>query len=425
MRTANLLAWAFGVTVVAMVGCGGETSSNPAGAGGSGTSGSGGDSGSAGNSGSSGNGGGSGSGGSSGSSGSAGSSGNSGSSGTAGASGSSGSSGSAGDAGATNWAVCDAPGDCVLAISDCCGGCGLQTPDNFDGVNYMYTAEHTTDVCPHPEDTPCPGCASETNYDLAAFCTSGSCQVVEVSKDPISACTTDADCALHKADCCSCGDYPIEQTVALNIDHYYEYEQQVCGPGGFGCPLDCAPTTPTGYQAVCNPNSGHCEAAPIAPPGDLCPGSQPFDGQGCAGLEGKVCEYGNDIRIYCRSNSYCTNGVWASTETGCPPIDTTGCPANTPASGDLCDLMLDGDICVYGETSCVCSSCLGGPCSNTPLFGCGSPPSAPCPNVAPNYGQPCDQEGISCSYGYMCTSTGATRVCQGGVWVDEGVACPN
>jgi hypothetical protein len=83
-----------------------------------------------------------------------------------------------------------------------------------------------------------------------------------------------------------------------------------------------------------------------------------------------------------------------------------------------------------GGSVCECAICgINGCVMPAPgydgVWMCATAPSPPCPAVA-NLGQPCDlAEGSVCNYGAMCSSTGINRVCQGGLWANQGIACPN
>jgi hypothetical protein len=319
------------------------------------------------------------------------------------------------------WSSCGGPGDCQLQFNSCCGTCGVPKAGDFDAVAFDKTQAHFTDVCPSP--TPCPACASQDNNNLAAFCEANTCQVVEISTDPISACAVDADCTVRLAKCCDCGAGQPADYIALRSQDYYTYETQVCGPGGGGCALDCAPSSPP-VQAVCNQTTKHCQA--VAKPAALvCPATAPQANSPCAN-EGAACEYGDDPRPDCRPQASCMQGVWSVLQPKCPALPgpgESGCPSDLTANGASC--ATEGLFCNMGAgASCLCSSCLGGPCSNKAQWGCVAAPAAPCPTVAPDAGQPCAPEGTECAYGVGCSKGSALRKCQQGVWVQESVVCP-
>lgn len=181
----------------------------------------------------------------------------------------------AGAGGATTgaaWTPCAAPGDCLLLDADCCGFCGLAMPSNYDAVDFTKVDAQKAASCMTGSMGCPPHCAPQKNPDLAAFCKPppmcnsggcdgkpGTCAVIEVHLDDVSACQTDADCVIRKADCCDCGPTMPSDLVALNGMLGGYYEKQVCGPGVGGCKENCAPQHPAGYSATCNTTTHHCE----------------------------------------------------------------------------------------------------------------------------------------------------------------------
>ncbi len=162
----------------------------------------------------------------------------------------------------SGWATCGAPGECALAPDGCCGACGQPTVAEVDAVNRAKLAEHHAAVCNDPTPA-CPKCPSATNPDLLAACAlgPGKCVVVEVSKNPLSLCQTDADCKLRAPQCCSCGEVPASGLVAIakSLENAYTKE--------LGCEnVDCAPcaeppTVPAGVKAVCELGTHHCKVS--------------------------------------------------------------------------------------------------------------------------------------------------------------------
>lgn len=322
----------------------------------------------------------------------------------------------------TDWSSCAKSGECLLAANTCCGTCTTPKATDLDAVNYTKVQPHFEEVCPSPEA--CPGCASQANPDLSAMCRQSKCAVVDVSNDEISACKVDADCTLHAANqCCNCAILPESEYVAIASSQMQAYELEVCGPGMGPCNLKCSSTFPSGITAKCGP-SGHCRVAQ-AKPAVTCPPMLPQAGP-CP-MVGLVCEYGESVSIGCRTQATCSAGGWAAAAASCPaPIKPgqDGCPTTVAGGGGAC--TGEGVVCTLTApgSSCLCTSCAGGPCTSTAKWACAKGGTAPCPNVAPNFGQPCLLEGQSCTYGVNCTSTGATRECKGGVWTDVSVACP-
>ena len=337
---------------------------------------------------------------------------------------SAGGSGSSGSAGASaDWASCGKPGDCLLEPHGCCGSCGKPQSKDLDAVDYLKGKEHFAAVCSAPNGT-CPGCASQPNANLAAFCRASQCGVVEIASDEVSLCATDSDCEMHRAQCCDCGTAPPDQYVALNGAQVGAYEAQICGPNVGGCGSDCASAHPPGYGATCNPATKHCQVTKtVAKTG--CPPQVPTGGA-CALPNGTTCEYGDSPVVSCREHAICLGGVWSFPPSVCPVLGKggeNGCLADPSQSGSKCPT--NGQVCdLAGDILCECNSCLGGPCMQFPVWGCSSPVAPGCPAVAPDTGQPCAlQEGQSCNYGAMCSSTMAVRICKGGVWFDQAVAC--
>jgi hypothetical protein len=322
-----------------------------------------------------------------------------------------------GGGGASTWAACTAPGQCQLAAKGCCGTCGTPAITDVNGVNINEGAAYQADNCPGPIP-PCPACVSQINPELAAFCVAKTCTPIDVRSDDVSACSTDADCRLRYSGCCeSCADAAPSLVIALSQSGAATYQSQVCAPDQ-ACDK-CAPLYPASMTAVCAA-SKHCVVAAV----DACPAAQPEAKSACS-TEGLACEYGDDIRPSCRPRAECTGGVWNVLQAKCPALSgpgENGCPTTTTATGECSP---DGLTCDLGKgESCVCGSCVGGPCSLMPHWGCSSPPAAGCPAAAPLLGSPCTIDGQSCVYGTCGAATSAGRVCAGGLWKDQPIACP-
>lgn len=330
--------------------------------------------------------------------------------------------GQAGKAGAPpSWAACTAPGQCVVAPASCCGSCGAPTPGDMEGVNQSKLSEHATGACPGGQG--CPACFMETSKDLLGVCRASTCQAIEVSKDAISACGVDADCVV-RAGCCDC-QLSTEKSAytAVSKAGLAEYTANACGAGvDCGCP---SPSVPK-FKAVCGATK-HCEVVPAGGV-SACPAIPPSGGGACPSV-GLECEYGESLIASCRVRATCGAAGWMVQLAKCPathPAGQDGCPSSVSANGSACDPKLEGQVCdMGGSASCLCSSCLGGPCSQSPRWGCAAAPAAPCPALAPNAGQPCPSEGAACNYGVICSTTGARKLCKGGVWVNDLIACAN
>ncbi|MEO5726175.1 MAG: hypothetical protein ABI134_15240 [Byssovorax sp.] len=157
----------------------------------------------------------------------------------------------------------------------------------------------------------------------------------------------------------------------------------------------------------------------------FCPAAEPAPGSSCAAPEGQRCTYGEQVRPECRKDFICSNGGWFTTKSVClsPPADH--CAFTEPPTG-VCGQ--EGDVCVVGAaTICQCSSCLGGPCMPPPpQWQCSGPPTTPgCPAIVPNDGSACASEGLECTYGNVCSASGALARCKAGMWRwDTQMVCP-
>ncbi len=156
----------------------------------------------------------------------------------------------------------------------------------------------------------------------------------------------------------------------------------------------------------------------------LCPLGEPAYGDSCDAPDTLRCTYGEQVRPECRHDWLCNHGQWVSTKSVClsPPADH--CAFTEPPTGECAQ---EGDICVVGAaTICQCSSCFGGPCmAPPPKWQCSGPPTTPgCPAIVPNDGSACASAGLECTYGNVCSQSGALARCEGGTWRwDTSIAC--
>jgi len=155
-----------------------------------------------------------------------------------------------------DFAACSGPGQCVLAIPDCCGGCGVPEVGNFVAVNSAKLEAYSKSVCPEPE--PCPDCPYGLNPHLFAYCDAGTCVAADVRTHAVSACTTSNDCQLRNGtSCCEgCGVASVYDLTAVASGANPSLVELVCVPEG-GCP-PCLPEYPPEASSVCGAN-GHCE----------------------------------------------------------------------------------------------------------------------------------------------------------------------
>ncbi len=158
--------------------------------------------------------------------------------------------------------------------------------------------------------------------------------------------------------------------------------------------------------------------------GSPCPATEPQGGS-CSAPDGFRCTFGSSVRPECRNEWLCSHGEWLSTKGQCFDPPEQDCAFSKPPTGSVCPA--EGDVCPLGDdTICICSSCAGGPCMAPPAkWQCAPPPStAGCPKVVPNDGTACSQNGLSCTYGFICSGSGAMVECKGGLWKwQQDIAC--
>lgn len=323
-------------------------------------------------------------------------------------------------AGVPTYSACSGPGECSALVPGCCGVCGEPGLADVVGVNTTKRAEFKSATCDDPTPT-CPKCAQMQEPSLVAFCKSGACAALDIRKDSLSSCRTDEDCVVRDANCCeSCVPTAFE-LVALAKTEVSHYRNEICAPDQ-GCPA-CVPMYPANVRAACG-SGGHCQAVERT---NVCPGTQPREGEACSGDASLRCEYGNDPRPACRTHASCASGAWQIAISGCPPLPgpgVSGCPA-APPDGGAC--QTDGLVCDMGDdTLCACSTCTGGPCSLAAHWSCAGAPSTPgCPSRAPELGSACASDQNVCTYGPSCVESVATRRrCDNGAWIEDPMVCP-
>jgi len=158
------------------------------------------------------------------------------------------------------------------------------------------------------------------------------------------------------------------------------------------------------------------------PPASGCPVAAPLQGDPCDDDE-LWCSYGDTLDPSCRQVFGCDAGAfelvsWLGT---CSAEEA--CPASQPVTESSCNPDDVGSCYYPGSTLCRCEECepyTGGPCVPLaqPEWHC-SAPSGACPDLVPNWGTSCTDEGASCQY-IECWFQ--TR-CEGGVWVWEHLTC--
>jgi hypothetical protein len=163
-----------------------------------------------------------------------------------------------------DFSACTVPSECVFAIIDCCGPCGVPSLSDYDAINAEFLDEHHAAVCTDP-DPICPGCAVMPNPELITTCdATGHCLGLDTGAEDLSLCSVDEDCRIRARDCCECGaSMSYDNLIAIRTDAGAEYSDLVCDPD-MGCP-ECAPEYPGDVQAICD-EDGHCTAWVIPTP---------------------------------------------------------------------------------------------------------------------------------------------------------------
>ena len=101
--------------------------------------------------------------------------------------------------------------------------------------------------------TSSPACAATELPSITALCQSGRCEVIDLTDQDVTACTSSDDCMLHTQQCCGCG--PEQELVAIAESELGTYERLVCAPSA-SCAENCEPVFPDGIRATCI--AGHC-----------------------------------------------------------------------------------------------------------------------------------------------------------------------
>ena len=159
-----------------------------------------------------------------------------------------------------DFSACDATTQCMLATPGCCATCGPTTASSYVAIDASQFSAFHAATCPAPE--PCPNCASIPDPNFVAACRSNRCTVVDLRTDPISACTTDADCRFRWAgDCCECTPAPYD-LVSIASANEPQLDAILCAPAT-SCTRHCAAAPyPTDKKPVCNPTTLHCQVSP-------------------------------------------------------------------------------------------------------------------------------------------------------------------
>lgn len=181
--------------------------------------------------------------------------------GTAGTGGCDGSGGGAGFTGQPEWTSCDGPGQCSIRRATCCDTCGPQTLESAVAIRNDSIEPVTKAICEYECNSQlnCPDidCAPVTEH-VTAVCRTGSCEAVDVRKDELSACATDADCTLRwGVTCCELCVAFFDNAGLVAVRKTPSFSGELCDPN-IGCPPCAPPPYPAEATAICNA-SGHCE----------------------------------------------------------------------------------------------------------------------------------------------------------------------
>lgn len=188
------------------------------------------------------------------------------SSSSGGGTGGGGGSGGAGGGGTVDFAACDGPGQCVMALKGCCESCGVTRPEEYEPINDSKASAHFDAVCSDktPGGPVCDACISYRNPNIFATCEQSACVAADLRAHAFGACSTADDCRLRMgASCCeACQGFP-EGLTAIAKSQEGAFLQAVCSPLAGACD-DCAPQYPAGYVADCV--NSQCVVTQLAAP---------------------------------------------------------------------------------------------------------------------------------------------------------------
>ncbi|HYC53676.1 MAG TPA: hypothetical protein VEL28_01885 [Candidatus Binatia bacterium] len=212
-----------------------------------------------------------------------------------------------------------------------------------------------------------------------------------------------------------------------------------------GIPKDCSSAGDQCNDGVCDPDSGLCEASPVADPtgcndglacteNDVCTGGvcagTPTD---CSGLTNQ-CSTGvcNVISGLCQAvpvgnGTGCNDGSPCTTDDVCSAGSCTGTPVDCSSAGDQCNTgscnavtglcesraVTDGNGCDDGLACTTGDVCTGGVCAGTAVdcsgigdqcnFGACNSSTGLCETFAVGNGTGCN-DGMACTNGDACTA---------------------
>jgi len=164
--------------------------------------------------------------------------------------------------GMPNYDACQAPTDCVVTATGCCGICDGPDITRRDLIAYNKNLQGqilgcgAVDIACAPCPAPLPG--QGTLMYFVPNCVQGECVVEDIRTSPVTACTDASQCRLRNGTGCCEG---CNGSTVVSVRNDGSLEQLVCGNEPFACP-DCAAIPPDGAVSVCT--EGHCGVAYLA-----------------------------------------------------------------------------------------------------------------------------------------------------------------
>jgi hypothetical protein len=175
---------------------------------------------------------------------------------------------------APSYDACQAPTDCLVTGTGCCGICDSPGITAHDLIAYnqqygglptcggvAFDAEAPANPGPGMAPIACPPCQPAPDGALRHFiptCVQGECGVEDLRTSPTTSCQTDMDCRLRNGTACCEGCTP-QNVIAVRNDG--SFEKLACGNGPQACP-DCAAIPPADAMAKCI--EGRCTVAYFA-----------------------------------------------------------------------------------------------------------------------------------------------------------------
>lgn len=153
--------------------------------------------------------------------------------------------------------TCSGPGTCELGAAGCCG-ITCQPTTELIGIRRGEAASVVAATCEQTQPVPCPACAAQIDPDVQAFCRGGTCTVVDLRTDDLSACSKEDDCVLRYPSCCQpCDGGSPSDLVSVRRGREDDLAAELC-TGAERCDR-CLPVFPPNARAVCNQATRHCE----------------------------------------------------------------------------------------------------------------------------------------------------------------------